>query len=63
MVKIICAWCKADMGTRDGNYPPLVIKGKAHPAVSHGICDDCQRIHFPELKSARKQKKGETLCV
>jgi len=32
IIKIICAWCKCDMGTKDG---------KGISGISHGMCDKC----------------------
>lgn len=36
--KTICAWCGA-----------TITPGDDAATVSHGICPDCQRKHFPEL--------------
>jgi hypothetical protein len=52
IIKIICAWCKADMGEREGNYPPVMAGGRELAPVSHGICEKCQRLHFPQNSAA-----------
>ncbi len=33
---VICAWCGCEIGTIAG------------PDESHGICDGCRKLHFPE---------------
>jgi hypothetical protein len=45
IVKIICAWCKREMGEREGNYPP--------GTTSHGICDSCAALYFPKCVKTR----------
>ena len=39
-VKVTCAWCGKDMGEKDGRG----VEG-----VSHGICEECQKKHFPAM--------------
>ena len=36
----VCAWCGKDMGYR---------KGGKQSDVTHGICDDCLREHYPGM--------------
>ena len=38
-LKTICAWCKATI--REGDDP-------TSETVSHGICESCKVVHFPE---------------
>jgi len=38
----ICAWCHKDMGAA-----PSTCTND-----THGICDDCEAIHFPEERAA-----------
>ena len=41
LIKVVCAWCGTDMGTKDG---------KGQEGVSHGICSDCYdkvSVHKP----------------
>jgi hypothetical protein len=37
----ICAWCK--LVRVNGAWIELAVEGDA----THGICPECQRIHFP----------------
>ncbi len=37
-MKIECAWCKRDMGEKEGG---------TDDQVTHGICPECQEKHFP----------------
>jgi len=49
-VKVVCAWCQFDMGTKEG---PKDI-------VSHGMCDRCYEDMsgaFDEVKS-RQEERG-----
>ena len=41
-IKIICAWCKAETGTKP--CPP-----EQDGLVSHGICPECAKIKMAEL--------------
>lgn len=43
-MKIICAWCGQDMGTKDGQG----VEGD-----SHGICDDCLEAQLALLDGGR----------
>jgi len=38
-IKVICAWCKAEMPPGAADKPGI---------VSHGICKKCRRKYFPE---------------
>lgn len=38
-MKIICAWCKRNMGEKDG---------KGVQGTSHTCCVECKVIHFPK---------------
>ncbi|MBI2446467.1 MAG: hypothetical protein HYV51_01445 [Parcubacteria group bacterium] len=38
---IICAWCKKEIGTKEG-----LKEGK----ISHSICQDCKEKYFPVKK-------------
>lgn len=37
--KVVCAWCKKEMGEKEG-----LKEGE----VSHGICENCREKHFPK---------------
>ena len=39
-MKVVCGWCKKDMGEKE----PL-----EDPDATHGICDDCLIKHFPHV--------------
>ena len=43
-MKIICAWCRRDMGEKDGQG----VEG-----VSHSICGDCQQAQLALLDAAK----------
>jgi len=45
-VSVICAWCKADMGTKDG----LV-------GTSHGMCPTCLARMNAEMDAREAAKK------
>jgi len=47
-MKVICAWCNKDMGTK----PPL---DSNH--ISHGICDECKERELKEYKEGKKDEK------
>ena len=38
-MKIVCAWCKKDMGIK---------KGGKKEEISHGICKECYEKFFPK---------------
>lgn len=38
--RVVCSWCKRDMGSKDG-----LKEGE----VSHGICSDCREKYFPKI--------------
>jgi hypothetical protein len=46
MFAVICAWCLA-AGRRT-----VVAADPTLPADSHGICELCRRVHFPEPADA-----------
>ena len=48
-----CAWCGLSMGTR------RCVRAM-HGTTSHGICDACAAINFPELSSQPGSLAGET---
>lgn len=59
-IKVICAWCNKDMGTKEGEVPFL---GLSCPSVSHGICPECAQKVRVESKSqnaifCREQQHG-----
>ena len=39
ILKVVCGWCKKTI--REGN-------GQSSDPVSHGICESCAAVHFPE---------------
>lgn len=39
-MKVACAWCGKDMDEKDGRG----VEG-----TSHGICEECENKHFPEM--------------
>jgi|MudIll2142460700_1097286.scaffolds.fasta_scaffold94993_2 hypothetical protein len=39
VIKIVCAWCKRDMGERMGGY-----------GITHGICASCKALLMDELQ-------------
>lgn len=42
-MKVICAWCKKDMGTKNG-------APGTHNDVSHGICPECKARVQEEIR-------------
>jgi len=50
-IVVVCAWCGKGLGTKPG---------LGQSGVSHGICPECEKKHFPEVKvSARAGKEGK----
>jgi ATP-dependent Clp protease ATP-binding subunit ClpA len=49
----ICSWCKKDLGPRE----PL-----DNPAITHGICPDCQQEQIREIE-AYQHKQQETTAM
>lgn len=51
----ICGWCKVHMGHAEG------------VGVTHGICQDCEREHFPSYYAAKREedamRRGEELLA
>jgi len=39
-MQVVCAWCGKPMGEKDG---------KGVEGVSHGICEECYKKHFPAM--------------
>ena len=54
MMEIICGWCNKSLGKKEGGE-----------GQTHGICDDCLRIHFPhqygKIKGILEVKKVEDI--
>lgn len=48
-LKIICAWCKKDMGEREGTKE----------GVSHGICPECAEKQRAEIKEMKEKIERE----
>lgn len=48
-MKIICAWCKKDMGE----------KAPEHAGISHGICAECAKRVKEESMAKRHEQKCE----
>jgi hypothetical protein len=40
-LKVVCAWCKTTI--REAEDP-------TSKTVSHGICESCSAVHFPERR-------------
>mgnify|MGYP000901838641 CR=1 FL=1 len=47
-VKIVCAWCKTELGTSTGK----------HICDTHGICNDCRKWALREAQIAEKIASG-----
>jgi hypothetical protein len=45
-ITILCAWCGKEMGEKPG---------EGHEGVSHGICPECLKKHFPGHKRRKEQ--------
>lgn len=41
VLKIVCAWCGKDMGSKDG---------EGVTGISHAICPDCKKKYFGNNK-------------
>ena len=52
-MKIVCAWCGADMGEKE-------CSGPDNGLVSHSICEQCRMEAMAELEGqgADREKKG-----
>ena len=48
-MKIICAWCKKDLGEKE----PL-----ADNRITHSVCEKCKQKMQQELKQFRKEKEN-----
>lgn len=47
MMKIECAWCKADLGEKEG----------PEGQVTHSICKDCQIKFLEQVEKSKKNPK------
>jgi len=45
LIKIICSWCKKDMGEKDG---------EGETGISHGMCDACMKKIEAEIQALQK---------
>jgi len=45
IIKIVCSWCKKDMGEKDG---------QGETGISHGMCEDCMKKMEAEIQSLLK---------
>jgi Leu/Phe-tRNA-protein transferase len=50
----VCAWC--NRAEQDGRWIKISASLKAiyEEAPTHGICPECERVHFPELSNPLK---------
>lgn len=52
-MRVVCAWCGADMGEKDG---------QGETGVSHGMCEDCyNRASFEKAQSHPFSKEARLL--
>ncbi|RPH52292.1 MAG: hypothetical protein EHM85_03330 [Desulfobacteraceae bacterium] len=49
-IEIVCAWCRRDIGTKEG---------EALCSVSHGICPECAQKVWDELHKRKSQMEEE----
>jgi len=45
-MKVICAWCKKDLGTEEG----------PEDQISHGMCDECKKKWDEDLKKLKEER-------
>jgi len=45
-MKVICAWCKKDLGTEEG----------PEDQISHGMCDECKVQFDEDLKKLKEER-------
>ena len=43
VLKIVCAWCGKDMGSKDG---------EGQEGITHSICPDCKKEYFGNNKKS-----------
>ena len=57
--EIWCSWCKARIGTKEGddNQFALELKKRGLPIISHSICDKCKKA--VEIKYKLNEKGGK----
>ena len=46
-IRVVCAWCRRDMGLKEGDAP--------YP-ISHGICPECAEKVRAEINETKKQQ-------
>ena len=46
-IKIICAWCGKDLGTKEG---------ESGGTISHGICPECVRAEIMKIQGIDRQR-------
>jgi hypothetical protein len=54
MITVICSNCKCIVGEKEG-----VIEDPDLPNISHGFCDDCLILLYPEQAKVILAKKEE----
>lgn len=45
LIKMVCGWCKKDLGTKDDGKSD---ETPSPPKVSHGICKACSEAMFAD---------------
>lgn len=54
-MKIICAWCRKNMGEK----PPFGgLNGKLDKAITHGICSECEESILGKSPKTRLQNQN-----
>ena len=45
-MKVICAWCKKEMGEKEGE------------GISHGMCESCQEVMRIKAEAEHEKRRG-----
>ena len=54
-LKVTCAWCGKDMGTKGGD----TSKYKSHEKTSHSICKPCKDDMMSQIDGDKKKSKKD----
>ena len=53
-IKIICAWCGKDLGTKEG---------ETESPVSHSICEECVQAEMEKIREIDRQKTSQEVTA
>lgn len=56
IIKVVCAWCKEEMGTKQADNLP-------EGSVTHGICPGCYKKQLEQLPKPQPAKASVMLAL